>query len=170
MTNPPGALDQMQASVDAVIREHNAITGNRKIHVAWGYREKETELREKEHQGTPGEIREALLSFDGDEFEALLSLGRPDRPGLLSIHNNLEVLPLPTRPEAIVGVLRDACAPMMKVDLLPGEGEDEGRLLAVAISTCVFVEGLTARALVTLLEDLSMSARLVSECLERAGS
>jgi hypothetical protein len=163
MTNPPGALDQMQARVEAIIREHNAMTGSRKIHIAWGY-------REKEHLGTQCEIREALLSFDGDEFEALLSMGRPDRPGLLSIHNNLEVMPLPTKPEAIVGVLRDACAPMMKVDLLPGEDENKGRVMAVAISACVFVEGLTARALVTLLEDLSMSARLVSECLELGNS
>jgi hypothetical protein len=54
---------------------------------------------------------------------------------------------------------------MVKVDLLPGASDTKGRLVAVAVSTSIFVEGLTARALVILLEDLLASAMDVEERL-----
>jgi hypothetical protein len=72
---------------------------------------------------------------------------------------------LPREQEEAVGVLRDACFPMVKVDLLPGAGDTEGRLVAVAVSICVFVEGLTARVLVTIVEDLLASYEDVFERL-----
>jgi hypothetical protein len=54
---------------------------------------------------------------------------------------------------------------MVRVDLVAGGGDTEGRLVAVGLSTMAFVEGLTARVLVTLLEDLLASALDVFERL-----
>jgi hypothetical protein len=126
----------------------------------------EVELRPKHHDGTDTEIREALLSFVGEDLEVHLSMGRTDRPGWLTICKHLEELkPLPQDPEEAVRVLLDACFPTVKVDLLPCSGDTEGRLVTVAGSACVFVEGMTARALVTLLEDLLASAEDIFEGL-----
>jgi hypothetical protein len=168
MTGPPTTLDQMQATVEAVIREHNATADTWKIYVVWGYRDKETEAREKNYEGTDDEVRQGLLNLDGDDFDVFLCVGRPGRPGWLTIRKSMEiVLPLPRTPEALVGVLRDECAPAVKVDLLAVAGKDEGLVVAGSVSTAVFVEGLTARVLLTLLEDLRESAVFVLERLEK---
>jgi hypothetical protein len=168
MTGPPTTLDQMQATVEAVIREHNATADSWGIYIVWGYRDKETEAREKIYAGTDDEVRQGLLNLEGDDFEVFLVVGRPGRPGWLTICKSIEtVLPLPSTPEALVGVLRDECAPTVKVDILPGGEENEGLLVAGSVSTAVFFEGLTARVLLTLLEDLRTSAVLVLERLEK---
>jgi hypothetical protein len=53
------------------------------------------------------------------------------------------------------------------VDVLAGDDEDEEFVIAGSVSATVFAEGLTPRILMTLLEDLSTSAGLVLERLEK---
>jgi hypothetical protein len=155
-------LDQLQAKVEAAVCEHNATGDPRKMHVVWGHRDKETEGRRKQYEGTDDEVRQALLNFDGADFEVYLFVGRDGRPGWMSVCNYLEdVLPLPHDPEGVVDVLRGSVPPAVRVDLFPGTGEDEGLVLAGSVSAEVFVDGLTALVLRTLLEDLSTSADLV---------
>jgi hypothetical protein len=166
MTSTTDVLDLMQEKLEAVLRQHSATADPRKMRLIWGEGQWEVELRQKHHEGTETEIREALLTFTGEDLEVHLGIGRADRPGWLTITKYLEEFrPLAQEPEKAVGVLRDACFPMVKVDLLPGAGDTEGRLVAVAVSTCVFVEGLTARTLVTIMEDLLASAVDVFERL-----
>jgi hypothetical protein len=126
----------------------------------------EVELRQKQHDGAEAEIREALLTFAGEDLEVHLGIGRPERPGWLTITKYLgEFRPISTDPEAAVATLRDGCFPMVRVDLVAGGGDTEGRLVALGVSTTAFVEGLTPRALVTLLEDLLASYEDVFERL-----
>jgi hypothetical protein len=166
MTSTTDVLDLMQEKLEAVLRQHNATADHRKMRLIWGEGQWEVELREKQHDGTETEIREALLTFAGEDLEVHLGIGRPDRPGWLTISKYLEEFkPLSLDPEEAACVMRDACFPMVKVDLLPGASDTEGRLVAVGVSTSVFVEGLTARTLVTLLEDLLASALDVEERL-----
>jgi hypothetical protein len=54
---------------------------------------------------------------------------------------------------------------MVKVELVPAEDEDKGLLIAVVVAARAYVEGLTHRVLVTLLEDLPQSGRRVSKRL-----
>jgi hypothetical protein len=56
---------------------------------------------------------------------------------------------------------------MVRVDLVAGGGDTEGRIVAVGMSVCIFVEGLTPRALVTLLQDLIASGEDVEDRLLR---
>jgi hypothetical protein len=168
MTNPSQALDDLQAKVEAAVREYNATADPRKMHVAWGYRDKETVRGLRKYKGTRDEGREALLTFDGDDSEIYLCQGRDDRPGWLTICKYMtDVLPLPDDPQAIVDVLRGECAPTVTVDVLAGDDEDEEFVIAGAVSATVFAEGLTPRTLMTLLEDLSTSAALVLQRLEK---
>jgi hypothetical protein len=85
MPDPSRALDELQSQVDAVIREHNATADPRKMHIIWGHRDKEAERLWKRYEGTEHEDRDALLNFDDEDFEIILCLGRPDRPGWLTI-------------------------------------------------------------------------------------
>jgi hypothetical protein len=166
MNTATDVLDLMQEKLEAVLRQHNATADTRKMRLIWGEGQWEVELRQKQHDGTETEIREALLTFAVQDLEVHLGIGRPDRPGWLTITKYLEEFrPLSQDPEEAVRILRDACFPMVRVDLLPGAGDTEGRLVAVAVSTCVFVEGLTARALVTIVEDLLASWEDVFERL-----
>jgi hypothetical protein len=159
-------LDQMQAKVEAVLRQHNATTDPRKMHLLWGEGLWAFESRHKKHEGSDVETREARLTFDGEDFEVHLCMDSPDRPGWLTVRKYLgEFRPLPREPEAAVGVLQGACFPMVKVDLFPGTYDDDGRLTALAVSTTAFVEGLAARTLAALLEGLIASAEDVEDRL-----
>jgi hypothetical protein len=155
MNTATDVLDLIQEKLEAVVRQHNATADTRKMRLIWGEGQWEVELRQKHHDGTETEIREALLTFGGEDLEVHLGIGRPDRPGWLTITKYLEEFrPLAQDPEEAVGVMRDACFPMVRVDLVGGAGDTEGRLVAVCVSTTASIEGLTPRVLVTLLEDL----------------
>jgi hypothetical protein len=54
---------------------------------------------------------------------------------------------------------------MVKVPLRIGMQEGEENVVAIGVSTCVYVEGLTTRILVSLLSQLALSARKVSDVL-----
>jgi hypothetical protein len=166
MSTATDVMDQMQAKVEAVLRQHNATADHREIKVVWGGGLWAFESRHKKHEGSDVETREGRLTFDGEDLEVHLGIGRPDRPGWLTIRKYFgEFRPLSKDPEEAVAAPRDACFPMVRVDLFHGAADADERITALAVSTTTFVEVLTARTLVALLEDLIASSEDVEERL-----
>jgi hypothetical protein len=142
MTTTTDVLDLMQAKLETILRQHNASAGPSKMRLVWGEAPWEVELRQKHHDGTETEIREALLTFDGEDLEVRLSIGRPDRPGWLTICKYLREF----RPRACAAGrgCRRASGCMLpdgEGDLVAGGGDTEGRIVAVGVSTCVWSNG-----------------------------